>query len=126
MFKPNQKLVKIIAIGNEQYFKDLGSVVRRNVLALRAVFNPFGRSFSIHSLPYQTRKVTFLLYDLLGKVAWQKEILDIHPGPSLMNVDRMLATGLSYDESFWKIRGTQSVKQESNVRKIVLSELLFI
>lgn len=94
--KPKQRLVKVIAVGNEQYFRDLGSIVRRNTLALRAVYpNPFNRTFSIqYSLPYQTRKVTFLLYDLLGKVAWQKDILDIHPGPSTMKVDRMLATGL--------------------------------
>jgi len=91
-----QRLVKIIAIGNEQYFRDLGSIVRKNVLALRAVYpNPFSRTFLIrYSLPYETRKVKFMLYDLLGKVVWQREISDIHPGPSMTRMDKMLATGL--------------------------------
>jgi len=94
--KPNQKLVRIIAIGNEQYFRDLGSVVRRNTLALRAVYpNPFSRTFNIqYSLPYETRKVTFLLYNLLGKVVWQRDVHDVHPGPSMIRMDKMLATGL--------------------------------
>ncbi|NLE01933.1 MAG: T9SS type A sorting domain-containing protein, partial [Fibrobacter sp.] len=94
--KPKQRLVKIIAIGNEQYFRDLGSIVRRNVLALRAVYpNPFARAFTIqYSLPYEARKVTFLVFDLLGKVVWQRDINDIHPGPSMIRVDKMMATGL--------------------------------
>lgn len=94
--KPKQRLIKIIAIGNEQYFRDLGSIVRRNVLALRAVYpNPFARAFTIqYSLPYETRKVTFLLFDLLGKVVWQRDIHDVRPGPSMIRVDKMMATGL--------------------------------
>lgn len=94
--KPKQRLVKIIAIGDEQYFRDLGSLVRKNILALRAVYpNPFARAFTIqYSLPYETRKVTFLLFDLLGKVVWQRDIHDVRPGPSMIRVDKMMATGL--------------------------------
>ncbi|HEX2955743.1 MAG TPA: hypothetical protein VHO70_02860, partial [Chitinispirillaceae bacterium] len=94
--KPKQRQIKIIAIGNEQYFRDLGSIVRKNILALRAVYpNPFTRTFNIqYSLPYDTKKVAFLLYDLLGKVAWNRDVFDVHPGPSLLKMDKRLATGL--------------------------------
>lgn len=107
-----QKTVRVFAIGNEQYFRDLGPIVRRSVLALRAVYpNPFTRALTVqYSLPYGAQKVSFFVYNLLGQVMWKKEIADIRPGPSFLKMDKQLATGIYVIQMRVKIEGNGSPK----------------
>jgi len=94
--KPQQSKIQIVAIGSEQYFKDLGPVLFKNILALHAIYpNPFKRSFNIHyTLPYNARQVSFVVYNLKGQVLWKQEIKNLRPGPSSLRMDRQLATGI--------------------------------
>jgi hypothetical protein len=110
--KSQQKLIQIVAVGNEQYFRDLGAVVQKNVLALRSIYpNPFTRSCVIQfSLPYHTQKVSFFVFNLLGQVLWSKDLTNLKPGPSSLIMDKQMSTGVYIFRMKVKIEGSGSPK----------------
>lgn len=112
LLNSRQKKVFIFATGTEQYFSELNSVVRKNVLSLRTVYpNPFSRALSIqYSLPYGVQRVSFLMYDLMGRVLWNKDISDIKPGPSTLRMKKLLATGMYVVQMRVKIEGAESLR----------------
>lgn len=109
---PKQNQVRILALGNDRYFRDLGSILRKNVLALRAVYpNPFKRYLKVQfSLPYKTEQVTFYIYNLIGQVLWRKDLNNPQPGPSNLKMDMKLATGMYVFQMRVKVEGSGSQK----------------
>lgn len=94
--KKKQTRKRVIAVGTETYFKDLGFRLRQNILAFHSVYpNPFKRSFMIeYMLPYNTEKVSFMIYNLKGQLLWKKDLIDITPGLSSLKMDNVFATGI--------------------------------
>lgn len=107
-----QSKTVIVAIGNEQYFRDIGHIVRRHELALRAIYpNPFNRMFNVKfSLPNNTRRVTFNVFNLMGQLMWSKELADLHPGPSSLRMDKQLAAGVYMMQMRVEVEGAGSPK----------------
>lgn len=110
--KSRQNQIHILAVGNDQYFRDLRSVIRKNVLALRAAYpNPFNRYLTVQfTLPYKAQKVSFYIYNLIGQALWRKDIINPKPGPAALKMDMQLATGMYVLQMKVKVEGSESPK----------------
>ena len=110
--KPNQNQVQIIAIGDEQFFRDLGLRIQKSILSLKSVYpNPFGRIFTVQfSLPYQTRKLSFILFNIRGQVIWKKELHNFRPGVSHLRIDEKVSAGAYVLQMKALVEGASSPK----------------
>lgn len=109
---PKQNQIRFLAVGKENYFNELRTIIPRNILVLKSVYpNPFNRYFTMQfALPYRTQKVTFNIYNLIGQVLWRKEILNPRPGLSTLNMNMRLATGMYILQMKVKVEGSSSPK----------------
>ena len=89
--------VRIVAAGDELYFRDLVPLLRKNVLALHTIYpNPFNSFFTIgYSLPDNVQNLSFKIFNLRGQCIWSANRLSqLHPGSAFLKIDAKLATGI--------------------------------
>lgn len=110
--KAKQSQVHVIAVGDEQYFDDIGYIIRKNELMLRSIYpNPFTRSFNVkYSLPGNAQQVNFYVFNLKGQMMWSRELVDLRPGPSTIKMNEQLAAGLYMLQMRVKLKGVKSTK----------------
>lgn len=104
---PNQSIVRIVAIGGDQFFREFVRKFQRSVLSLKSIYpNPFGRVFTIkYSLPYQVQNLSFVMFNIRGQQVWKKDVINYRPGVAHLRIDQKVAAGAYVLQMRAKVEG---------------------